>query len=374
MSFIGLCMIVKDEAALILRCLQSVEPLLDYVLICDTGSTDGTQTLIKDWLDNNHMPGAVVEETWQDFAHNRSSALAHLRTIEWIDYALMIDADDQLVFDEGFDPETFKSSLQHGLYDVAVVLGRLHYPRAQLLSNRLEFRYRGVIHEYVEGPLGEITGNATGFHIVAGVEGCRSRNPDKYRDDAALLAKAYADERDPFVRARYAFYVAQSWKDAGEREAALSWYLHRAEMPAGVHQEIFVSRYRAAELKEQLGCPSQEVIGSYLWAYEADPNRAEALHGAVRYCHWHGLHHQGYLLGKHGLTLSEPANRLFAEPWIYQYGMFDDFAIAACGSGHYQDCVDICTQLLAEGRVPEHEVPRITANRQFAERALSMAS
>ncbi len=44
---IGLCMIVKDEAAVIERCLDSVRPLIDYVLIEDTGSTDRTQKIIR---------------------------------------------------------------------------------------------------------------------------------------------------------------------------------------------------------------------------------------------------------------------------------------------------------------------------------------
>jgi hypothetical protein len=38
---IGLCMIVKDEAHVILKCLESVRPLVDYVLVVDTGSTTG---------------------------------------------------------------------------------------------------------------------------------------------------------------------------------------------------------------------------------------------------------------------------------------------------------------------------------------------
>ena len=38
---VGLCMIVKDESGVILRCLESVRSIADYVLVEDTGSTDG---------------------------------------------------------------------------------------------------------------------------------------------------------------------------------------------------------------------------------------------------------------------------------------------------------------------------------------------
>ena len=47
MKKIGLCMIVKDEAAIICGCLNSVRPIIDYVLICDTGSTDNTKEVIN---------------------------------------------------------------------------------------------------------------------------------------------------------------------------------------------------------------------------------------------------------------------------------------------------------------------------------------
>jgi len=39
-------MIVKNESEVITRCLKSVLPLIDYWVISDTGSTDGTQKII----------------------------------------------------------------------------------------------------------------------------------------------------------------------------------------------------------------------------------------------------------------------------------------------------------------------------------------
>ena len=40
---IALSMIVKDETHCIERCLESISQYIDYWIICDTGSTDGTQ-------------------------------------------------------------------------------------------------------------------------------------------------------------------------------------------------------------------------------------------------------------------------------------------------------------------------------------------
>jgi len=40
-------MIVKDEADVLERCFDSCRGLIDRWVICDTGSTDGTQDLIR---------------------------------------------------------------------------------------------------------------------------------------------------------------------------------------------------------------------------------------------------------------------------------------------------------------------------------------
>ncbi|MGC1890073.1 MAG: glycosyltransferase, partial [Stellaceae bacterium] len=84
---IGLCMIVKDEAELIRRCLASALPLVDYILVVDTGSTDGTQQVVRDFIDEHGVRGQVIDEPWRDFAYNRSFALQRLREVADIDYA-----------------------------------------------------------------------------------------------------------------------------------------------------------------------------------------------------------------------------------------------------------------------------------------------
>ena len=142
---IGLCMIVRNEVKVITRCLDSVRPVVDYVLIEDTGSTDGTQQLIAEWLKRANMPGLVIEEPWRDFAYNRSHVLAKLREVVGIDYALIIDADDHLVVDEGAGPAIFKAGMREDLYDVQIRHGGTWFYRPQLCANRLSFCFKAVV-------------------------------------------------------------------------------------------------------------------------------------------------------------------------------------------------------------------------------------
>src|SRR5215217_1479845 len=93
-----LCMIVKDEAPVIRRCLDSVRPITDHWVIVDTGSTDGTQDVTREHM--RDLPGQLFERPWVDFAWNRSEALALAR--EKAVYSLVIDADDTLEVEPSF--------------------------------------------------------------------------------------------------------------------------------------------------------------------------------------------------------------------------------------------------------------------------------
>jgi hypothetical protein len=365
-------MIVKNEALLIERCLDSVLPLIDYAVIEDTGSTDGTQDIVRRWLDRHNVLGKVFDEPWKDFGHNRTVALQYLRNRTGIDYALVIDADDVLVIHSGFNPAVFKSELQAGLYDVDIHLGGIRYSRPQLFQNR-GFVYRGVLHEYLEVPPSISRATVQGFHITAGVSGARSRNPDKYQYDALTLEQALQTETDPFLRSRYTFYLAQSLKDGGHHGEAYKTYLKRSTMGFWA-EEVFVSLWRAAQLAEQLGLPRHTIIGLYLEAWERCSHRAESLHNAARYCRLNNLFHQGRLFAKMGLDIAEPSSAsLFVEPWIYTWGLLDEYAVSAYWTGHYRECLDACVGLLSDGKIPAAESVRIEENARFAREALSGA-
>jgi glycosyltransferase involved in cell wall biosynthesis len=85
---ISLCMIVKNEADNLSRCLSSAKPYVDEIIVVDTGSTDKSVAIA-------HQYGAQVSHfVWcDDFASARNASLA-LATGAWI---LVLDADEELV-------------------------------------------------------------------------------------------------------------------------------------------------------------------------------------------------------------------------------------------------------------------------------------
>jgi glycosyltransferase involved in cell wall biosynthesis len=351
-----LCMIVKNEAPVIRRCLDSVRPLIDHWIIVDTGSTDGTQDIIREHM--RDLPGELIERPWRDFAYNRSEALALARPHG--DYSLVIDADDELEIREGFELcDLTADSYLMDIHDAAV-----RYQRTQLMRSTLPWRYVGVLHEFAT-----CDGAATSGHLPIVMrrnhDGARHRDPEIYHRDAKVLEAALANEADPGLIPRYTFYLAQSYRDCGQREPSLEAYLRRAEL-GGWDQEVFVSLYQAAKIKEELGRDAEEVIALYQRAAGAVSNRAEALHGAARFCRNHNEYERGYQFAQRGLAIPGPGDGLFVEHWIYDFGLLDELAVSAFWAGRYAESEQACNRLLAEGKLPAEHRDRVQSNKDFA--------
>ena len=360
---ICLSMIVKNEASVITRCLDSVLPLITHWVIVDTGSTDGTQKIIKDYLKD--VPGTLYERPWKDFAHNRTEALQLAKPHG--EFSLVIDADDVLELPPNFvlPPLTADS------YTIEIRDPPAFYLRTQLVRSRLDWLYRGVLHEF-------IATNAphTREHLAIGMrrnhDGDRRKDPKRFDRDAEIFEKALKSEKDNFLKLRYTFYLAQSYRDAKQPEKAITHYLERAKL-GGWIDEVYYSLYQVAKLKEFLGHPVQEVIAAYDAATRVLPHRIEAIHGASRLCRLKGLSQQGYDIAKQGLGKALNKESLFSEPWIYETGMLDEFAVNAYWVGQYTDTVDACLKILATGLLSGNEHKRVVANARYAWDKLSIA-
>lgn len=355
MSPASLClnMIVKNEAHVIRRCLDSVLPYVDHWVIVDTGSTDGTQDLIREHM--RAVPGALHERPWRDFGSNRTEALELARGKSR--YVLVMDADHELHVPAGFSFE----GLDADGYLVTHRYAGVDYGLPILLADRIPWRYEGVLHEYVTASVPHTFLPLAGPWVHVYHEGARSRDPETYKRDAAVLEAALA--REP-ANARYAFYYAQSLKDAGLLEQAHAAFLRRAAMP-GWDEETWHARYQAAQIVERLGRSPAEIGRAYLEAYNARPTRAEPL---VRLARWHRQRQEwglAFIFARIAAALPRPADRLFVEDAAYAWSALDELAISAWYAGFREEGKLATAKLLKERRFPPSETARIEKNREW---------
>jgi glycosyltransferase involved in cell wall biosynthesis len=376
MKKIALCMIVKNEAHIIRRCIDSVAPLVDYVYIQDTGSTDNTPQVIKDHLNAIGKPGAVEQVEWMDFASNRSRALRSLKNRGFFDYALMIDADEVIVFrDKKFvdDPSLIKKRLKADLYEIETRMAGNSYYRPQLTSLKKDFYYRGVVHEFLdcEQPI-ETRNVIREFFNKPIQDSARNQlGTKKFEKDAERLLAAYESEKDEFLRGRYAFYLAQSYRDLNKKESAIKYYEERLKF-GGWPEEMFIAQLNIARLKKDLNYDDADVIQSFLKANElCEQERGEAYFEAMKFCREKKWYWQGYALGGHAITIKSPSARnyapLFSEDWVYDYGIKDELSILSYYTGHYKQSYGLTKQILQLPNLPASYRTRVEENLRFAE-------
>ncbi len=339
---ICLNMIVKNESRVIERCLNTVKPLIDTWVIVDTGSTDGTQEIIQKALKT--IPGALYERAWVNFEHNRNEALDLAKGKA--DYILIIDADEQLLFQKDFKlpPLTLDS------YTIITEHSGSKYQRRQLIKSALPWRWVGVLHETLECPQAHTFATLQGIENLYGFDGCRSQDPKKFEKDAALLEEAL--KKEP-ANTRYLFYLAQSYKDARNYPKAIDYYKKRAAM-GGWQEEVYTSLYQIAQLQEWMQEPLHIVSSSYIKAYQAAPAHAEPLYRLALLYRLSENYLLGYLVSKYALTISPPKGALFVEMWVYDHALLLEHSLCAYYLGKYKEAKQATDRLLLKPDLPAH--------------------
>jgi tetratricopeptide (TPR) repeat protein len=200
--------------------------------------------------------------------------------------------------------------------------------------------------------------------------GDRSKCTDKMKRDIAVLLKGVEEEPD---NERYMFYLAQSYRDDGQIDKAVEWYktcaIHDkwdeekffAEYQAGWAMCHLPQKYSAVEISKQL-----------MHAWLSRPWRVEPLYQLAMMYKDTNNWHQAYSLLRICASTPYPANDvLFIGAGVYEGMSLDEFSIAAYWSGHYDEAIVACNQLISMN-IPYSHVhrQRILKNRWYSEKAL----
>lgn len=361
---ICLNMIVKNETAILERCLAAAAPHIDCYVICDTGSTDDTVGLIRRFFEARGIPGEIPHTQFRNFEQARNEALDAARSSSLsYDYLLLCDADMEFFAQPGW-----RDRLKAPAYMLSQrsAAGSFQYHNVRLLRRNATARYRGVTHEYVDLDTSERPSMDTAWFIDHAAGSSRTI---KYERDIALLLEGLKAEP---TNSRYIFYLAQSYRDSGQASAALERYQRRAGM-GGWAEEVWYSMYQVALLSERLKLDESIVVNRYLEAFQYRPQRAEPLVELARYYRENGARYAlANLFAKRAKSMPLPADILFIDTGFYSWRALDEFAVSAYWVDQFEDSANASRQLLSGTALPVEHRARVIANLNFSQGKLGL--
>lgn len=357
---LGLCMIVKNESHIVHEVLGCMKDLIDTWCIVDTGSTDKTMDIINNFFDINNIPGVLHQCEWKGFGPSRSEALKLCDGV--MDYIIMIDADDLIVYPKN-SKEVLKKILQEkkpNALNINIKRGNIDYQRTQIFKAKDNWRYVGVLHEY---PTNDKSNNVFGvlppeIYMIGRTMGSRSmQEGNKYlRDAETLLAEV---EKDP-NNDRNVFYLAQSYRDGGNVEESIKWYKRRYEM-GNWKEEQCVSALNLSRLL----LPNVEEAKEWAWkSHECSPGRNESLVSFAAFCRSKDLFSQElYSMILYASSITKPEQQvLFVESDCYDWKVWDELSIISCFTGHLETAKKASIKLIHEEKFPPEQRGRIENN------------
>jgi glycosyltransferase involved in cell wall biosynthesis len=300
-------MIVRNEESVMPRLIESVAHIVDAYVICDTGSTDKTVSVIQEcFAKYPHIQGRIIHIPFKNFGYNRTEALRATRGMG--DYALLVDADMKISTTMAFN----KSALTESAYLITQHEGGMQYAVPRLVKTTDNLVYIGYTHECinVDATKAPILSSLTIQHVGDG--GCKA---DKFARDLRLLQQQLDDGVFPD---RSMFYMANTYWDIFTCDKAMEWYLKRIAA-GGWYEEVWFSHYRIGLCYQKMN-DMPNAIRWWLKAYQFYNGRAENIFAICKHYQETSQPTLAWQYFKLGRAIPFPAHDvLFIESDVYTW-------------------------------------------------------
>lgn len=215
----------KNEASVIRRMLDSCLPYVDYYVLQNNGSTDGTEQIVMDFLEEHDKEGVIYNcsEGWVGFGWNRDHLIRYCQQINHgCDWILKMDCDEQLEIDDDFDWSLLDDHTIDSFH-ITAVAGTCIYYRCWMWNANLKWAFNhDPCHETIYcldpniGDHFQRYNLPTSFKQIGFNEGQSWLVPTKFVSDALILEEKMIREQTMMdTSGRYHFwYIGKSYFDA----------------------------------------------------------------------------------------------------------------------------------------------------------------
>jgi glycosyltransferase involved in cell wall biosynthesis len=247
MFTVSLCMIVKNEEEVLHQCLNSVKEICDEMIIVDTGSTDKTKEIAKQYTEK------VFDFKWiDDFSAARNFSFSHATQ----DYILWLDADDILLTEDQEKLKILKNNLDDSIDAVSMFYNiafdedgnpTFSYRRNRLVKRENHFEWVGPVHEYLD-----VRGHIFPADIAITHRKTDKKNHSIQSDRNLKIYEKRLEKGEKFTP-RDLFYFANELKDHAQFHKSTIYYQEFLATKKGWVEDEIRACINMAECYRNLG-------------------------------------------------------------------------------------------------------------------------
>lgn len=360
---LGLAMMVKNEHLRISVTFDSVKDYVSTMYIFDTGSTDGTQEIMKKYCEQYDITLHLKEGNFVNFQESRNVLLDLVdEHSTQDDYVILLDCNDEM---QNMDNLVTFITEYKGPCSGFYLTQRWwtghsldSYYNVRMIRPHFGWRYKNPVHEYIMTPLIEVDKKPHHEVVYNKVENVfvfqdRTKDDDKsykrFTRDKELL---YAEHLKNPTESRTLFYLAQTCGCLGQHDEAYKYYLKRIKA-GGFYEEIYHSYFRLGDAAESLGHNWEESFMWYMKAYQHS-QRAEPLYKIAKHYQEYNMHgekkpewHTCFMYASMACQLTYPTEQiLFIDKNIYSYARWHVLGISAYYAGKYTEGKEACLKAI----------------------------
>jgi len=309
-------MMVKNEEKTIKQTLQPfVDAGMTSFFVLDTGSTDNTVAIVKDFfMTHNCNNSCIKEESFIDFATSRNHALLYAKEhFSQATFILFLDAEWYLNDVQGlvnFCKRCLVCQDVYSCYLIKIVHGPLVFYTPRLIRCNINVEFKGIVHETITSQVRVKVPEEIYFTYEPSLEG-GAKSYARYYKDRELLYEEH--KKNPFDM-RVLLYLALTCEFLGNMQEAYDLYKKRV-MYINNEEDDFVAYYHLGQIVEKLSVIDkdyswQEALLYYLQAYLLRPTRIEPLLRIAEHYIAHNKKDVAIFFALHAIAKPYPKNDL----------------------------------------------------------------